>query len=342
MTSVRDFGFAIEHVETGKEMIRLAKLAEDLGYGTYWVPEDPFFRGPFTTMATIAAHTKHMRIGSQVINPIMRHPVSMAQEMSALDDYSEGRAVLGLGVGGKSWLDQLNCSVKRPLTTLRETIDIFQPLVRGDTVNHEGERFKASDVKLTIPPYRPKIPLYLGSLGPKCLQLCGEKCDGLLIALGASMAPHNISHFMDNLKIGVAKSGRDIKDLDITYMLTVSMSDNDRKARDHIKPVILTRQLYCLKNGHRAETALPDSFYQKLREYIDGAGDPLDLITDDIIDSQATAGCPERCKENIARLVEAGITSFTLADYSDYREGFSMDIESTMKEFQEKVMSEFL
>ena len=99
MSKVKDFGLAVSLKDTGKEMIRLARLAEDLGYGTYWASEDPCIRGTFTSMATIAAHTKKMRIGSCLLTAPMRHPVSLAMEMSALDDYSEGRAVLGLGVG---------------------------------------------------------------------------------------------------------------------------------------------------------------------------------------------------------------------------------------------------
>ena len=80
---------------------------------------------------------------------------------------------------------------------------------------------------------------------------------------------------------------------------------------------------------------------KKLIDYADhGAGNPLDLITDDVIDRYAIAGSPERCKERIARLVDAGVNSFILIDHSNY--GAVIDIESTMRVFQEKIMPEFL
>ena len=216
-------------------------------------------------------------------------------------------------------------------------------MIRGETVNHEGEQFQALDMKLSIPPYRPKIPTYLGTLGPKGVQFCGEKCDGLLLGGYVTMTPKSLSYYLDNLKIGAAKSGRNINDIDITYMVSVFMSDNDREERDRVKPFLLKHLLAMLRLGsvgHDSDRDLPDSFYHKLKEYADGAGDPLDLITDDIIDSHLIVGSPERCKENIAQLVDAGINSFILYDCAPY--GASMDIETTMRVFQDKVMSEFL
>lgn len=345
MTKVKEFSFSTEHQVSGREMIRLAKLAEDLGYGTFWVPEDPFYRGPFTSMATIAAHTTNMRVGSIVINPRIRHPVSIAMEMSALDDYSEGRAILGLSPGAM-WLNQLNiASQKQPLTTLRESIDIIQPLIRGETVHHESDLFTVSDVTLTIPPHRPNIPLYMGVRGPKSLQLCGERGDGLLLALTLPITTTNLSYTLENLKIGAARSGRDLSDLDITWMMTLSMSDNDREARDRVKPLVLRTLLANLENGggYKFENSeIPPSFYADLQKAVDGAGDPMDLITDDIIDRYAIAGSPARCKEGIARLVDAGINSFILTDYSNYGMPEPMDIETAMRDCQEHLMSEFL
>lgn len=336
MSKVKEFGFATQDQLTGKEAIRIAKLAEDLGYGTYWVPEDPHFRGPFVTAATMAAHTKTMRIGTCVVNPFKRHPVSIAQEMAALDDYSEGRAVLGIGSCNRTIIeDQLHIPFKKPLTALRESIDIIEQLIRGETVNYEGEVFKVSDVALSIPPYRQKIPLYPGVSRPKGLQFCGEYGDGLLIS-GMPFTEKTISYCMDNLKIGAEKNVRDISGFDFCCLMMLDMTDNNKEAGSRFKPLILTL-LKLMTPGTNFYTGLPDSFFEKLNTW---TGDPLDLITDDIVDMFVIAGSPERCKERIARLVDAGVTSFSLLDYTSY--GISIDIEAQMRLFSEKVMSEFL
>jgi alkanesulfonate monooxygenase SsuD/methylene tetrahydromethanopterin reductase-like flavin-dependent oxidoreductase (luciferase family) len=378
MGKVKDFGFMPITQKSGRELIRLAKLAEDLGYGTCWLAEDPYVRGPFTTMATIAAHTKKIRISTAVTNPNMRHPVCLAMELSALDDFSEGRAVLGMGAGGPFISNQLNLPWHKHTTTLRETMDIFEPLIRGETVNYDGDRFKVSGVSLTIPPYRPKTPIYLGSVGPKNVQLCGERADGLLLGLGMELGAKKLAYFRDNLTIGAAKSGRDISDLDVTLLMTLSLSENDKEARERVKPMILKTHLGWFRMAAKrvlsasynealcgaATSDLPASFYEALGEYLphyshidsswDGmsaltaddfkackAGNPLDLITDDIIDLYTIAGDPERCKERIARLAEGGINSFMVVDAGFYDKSLG-DIEPTMRMFQEKIMPEFL
>ena len=344
MGKVTEFGFMTEYQDKGSEMIRLAKRAEELGYGTYWVPEDPYYRGPFTTAATVAAHTKAIRIGTGIINPYIRHPVAIAMEMAALDEYSEGRAVCGMGAGGKTWIqDQLNIPAKKPMTMLRESIDIFQQLIRGETVNYEGDQIKLSDVKLSISPYRSKIPHYLGVAGPKSIQLAGETCDGYLIGAFEPITAKNIAYCRDNLTIGTNKTGRDINEIDVTCLMTLSMSKNDREALNQIKPLILKNLLHSVEVGYTnkyRESDLPDTFYKKLGEYARGIGNPLDLITDDVVDCYAVAGSPARCKDRIEELVEAGVNSFVLVDYSNY--GASMDVEKTMNVFQAKIMAEFL
>ena len=247
MSKKIDFGFLTQHQEKGSEIIRLAKLAEDIGFGSYWVPEDPYYRGSFVTAATIAAHTKKMMIGTSVINPFLRHPVAIAQEWAALDDYSEGRAMLGIASGAPQFLkDQLNLPWKKPLTAVRETVDISEKLIAGEAVNYEGELFNISnpkmafesffsEVKLAIPPYKSKIPIHLGASGPKFLQFCGERLDGLILGLGVPVNPKSMSFVDDNLKIGAAKTGRDVNDIDITLLMTLSISENDQEARDRMK-----------------------------------------------------------------------------------------------------------
>lgn len=357
-----DFGLLTQHQEKGSEIIRLAKLAESLGFGTYWVPEDPCYRGSFVTAATIAAHTTTMRISTSVINPFLRHPVAIAQEWAALDDFSEGRAILGIASGGPSHLrDQLNLPWKKPLTAVRETVDIFERLIAGEAVEYDGEIFQisnpeglniggnSSSVKLNFPTYRAKIPVHVGASGPKFLQFCGERLDGLIMGGLTSVSDASLSYIKENLSIGAAKSERDVNDIDISWLMTLSISEDDQEAREHIKPFIATYLVKAFDNGGRdnleSRDGLAISYLEKLSDYAKGGGNPADLISDDILDSYAVSGSPERCKEQIAKLIDAGINSFILVDFTNYGRkygGVSFDVESMMKLLSEKVMPEFL
>jgi len=100
MAKVNEFGVAFE-APKARDFISAAKLAEQLGFGTFWVPEDPVFPGAFATASAIAANKRKIKIGIGVPNPWTRHPIQTAMELAALDDVSEGRAVLGLGASVK-------------------------------------------------------------------------------------------------------------------------------------------------------------------------------------------------------------------------------------------------
>src|SRR5438034_1493946 len=104
MAKVRDFGVGFESLGA-REFIAHAKRAEEMGFGTFWVPEDPFMRGAFTLAAAVACSTSKMKIGLGIINPYTRHPSLTAMEFAALDELSGGRAIMGIGTGIRDWIE---------------------------------------------------------------------------------------------------------------------------------------------------------------------------------------------------------------------------------------------
>ena len=73
MAKVREFGVGFENLHP-REFAAHARRAEELGFGTFWVPEDPFYRGAFTLASAIACGTSKIKIGLGIVNPYMRHP----------------------------------------------------------------------------------------------------------------------------------------------------------------------------------------------------------------------------------------------------------------------------
>lgn len=361
-----EFGLLTEHQESGREIIRLATLAESLGYGSYWVAEDPFYRGPYVTAATIAAHTKTMKIGTAVTNPLTRHPVVMAQEWAALDDFSEGRAVLGISAGGSILSEMFSLPRKKPLTMVKEAVEIIERLIAGEAVEYDGEVFQLSSLKnvdgwphntaprLTIPSYRQKIPIYLGAQGPKSLQYCGEHLDGLIIAGGASVNEIALANLRKNIRIGANKSGRDVREVELPWLMTLYISDDDEMARRDSKQYIankLVNEVSLVEAlGRRLDLmceqwGLETSYIDELVGRVKKGGNPVDLVTDEVVDSFIVSGSPERCKEQIKTLVERGITEFVLTDMTPYIKPLdcqAYDIEPSMKLFADKVIPEFL
>ena len=211
MAKVREFGVGFESPHA-REFVALGKRAEELGFSTFWVPEDPFWRGAFALASAIACGTSKIKIGLGIVNPYTRHPALTAMEFAALDEVSDGRAILGIGAGLKDWIEgRLKIPYTRPTAAMRETVEIIRRIFRGEDVTYAGRVFSPERIKLSFKPVRAEIPIYLGILGPKNCELTGEIADGLLLSVMSS--PAYVKFAMDHVRRGLAKSGRDAQRL---------------------------------------------------------------------------------------------------------------------------------
>jgi probable F420-dependent oxidoreductase len=94
------FGVGIGHVVSRAELAEKARKIEALGYDTLSFPDHLTDRiAPMPALVSAAAATSRLRIGTQVLNNDLRHPVLVAREAAAVDLLSEGRLQLGLGAG---------------------------------------------------------------------------------------------------------------------------------------------------------------------------------------------------------------------------------------------------
>lgn len=98
MPKLKEIGLIADNTNA-RDYVAQAQVAERLGFDSFWVPEDYVYPGPFSVCAAIAATTSKIKIGTGVVNPFARHPVLTAMELAALDQISNGRAILGLGAG---------------------------------------------------------------------------------------------------------------------------------------------------------------------------------------------------------------------------------------------------
>ena len=310
MPKVREFGVGFESL-SAREFVSHAKRAEELGFGTFWVPEDPFYRGAFTLAAAVACSTSKMKVGLGIINPYTRHPSLTAMEFAALDELSGGRAIMGIGTGLKDWIGgRLKIPYTRPTAAMREMVEITRALCRGEEVSYAGRVFQTDRIKLSFKPARAEIPIYLGVLGPKNLEMTGEIADGLLLSVMSSAA--YVKFATEHLCVGLEKSKRDTTDFPVSAYILSSISENERAARDALRPFVAilisvmapqpTTPIFATA-GLAPETikAFGESFARGIV--------PKDMVTDSMIDTFTVAGSPARCRENMARLIEAGMNA---------------------------------
>lgn len=175
----------------------LARRAEALGYDAL-VVHDHLERqlAPIAALATAAAATTRLRIGSYVFANDFRHPLVLAREVATLDRLSGGRVLLGLGAGWRiPDYRQLGLPYDPPGTRierLAEAVGLVKRLLAGEEVTHTGRHYRFE--RATVEPrpiQRPHPPIILGGGGRRMLRLAAREADivGLLPQFDARGRP---------------------------------------------------------------------------------------------------------------------------------------------------------
>jgi 5,10-methylenetetrahydromethanopterin reductase len=114
-----------------------------------------------------------VRVGPAALNAQTLHPVEIAGQAAALDRASNGRAYVGVVTG--AWLEQLGLDEEKPLTRLREAVEVVRRLLAGDRSGFAGERFTlAPGAGLEYEPLRREIPLLIGTWRPRAANFAAE------------------------------------------------------------------------------------------------------------------------------------------------------------------------
>jgi len=309
MGNVKEFGLSFQNL-TAREFIATARRTEELGFGTFWVPEDYVHRGAFSVASAIAACTTSLRIGIGVLNPYTRHPVLTAMELGALEEISDGRAVLGMGASIAPWIEgQLGIPYVKPTTSIREGVEIIRALFRGEEFTYTGQVFQTTQARLNFVPPRIDVPIHLGVLGPKNLTMAGQIADGALLAV--LLSPAYVRYAVECIQRGTEAVGKDLASFEIGGLLTISISEDGLAAREAVKPFLATWiGLFSSQPGHPIFSCpgLPAKDIKPFGERLAKGESATDLVTDWMIDTFTIAGDPEHCRTRLAALVDAGLT----------------------------------
>lgn len=283
-----------------KEVLRAARLADDLGYHSIWIPEAWSYE-QFQLLTEIALATKQLRVATGIANVFSRSAGLLAMSAATLDEISEGRAILGLGTSGKNVVENFHgVPYEKPLTRLRETIRIAQTLWRGERLTPETSTlFDLRHFKLEMKPFRPKIPVYVASLQEKAIREVGRSADGWL----PTFWPYE--HLKDGIALlaeGAREAGRDPKEIDVAPFVAVIPLPDVALARSMIKPLVsfyiggmgvYYHALFC-RYGFAENANLVRDLYNEGKRREAAAA-----VSDELIDAIAICGPPEHCREKL-------------------------------------------
>ena len=171
----------VERVVRWPEYLAMARAAEEAGFDSIWLGDHLLFRGDgrpergpweaWTLLAALAAVTNRVSLGPLVACVGFHPPGLLAKMAATLDEVSSGRFVLGLGAGWNTTeFRAFGIPYDRPVTRFAESFAIIRGLLAGERPSLQGE-FCATDDAVLLPSPHRRIPLMIGSNGPRMLAL---------------------------------------------------------------------------------------------------------------------------------------------------------------------------
>jgi alkanesulfonate monooxygenase SsuD/methylene tetrahydromethanopterin reductase-like flavin-dependent oxidoreductase (luciferase family) len=284
-------------------IVRTARRAEELGFGELWFSEDCFFAGAFAGIAAALAATEELPVGLGVASAVTRHPALLAMECATLSRLHPGRFRPGIGLGVPFWLQQMGLMPPSPLGAVRECVDSLRRLLAGEELSADG-LFTFERVVLTHLPEE-ELPVYLGMVGPKGLELSGRIADGSVLSVLAGV--DYVRWARERIAAGAASADRSSHPHRVATYVLYSVDADGEAAREAVR----SATAFYLE-------AMPDNalsevygIQQQLQELL-ASGALADDLPPAWVEDLTVAGTPDEVADKIRRLLEAGSDSVCL------------------------------
>jgi alkanesulfonate monooxygenase SsuD/methylene tetrahydromethanopterin reductase-like flavin-dependent oxidoreductase (luciferase family) len=273
-----------------RDLLAWARRAEALGYDAVFVPES--YNDSLAYAQAVAHATDRLRVGTAITNVYLRHPTLLAQQAAAVQEFSGGRLVLGLGVGHRAVNEPLGIDMGDPLARMREVVGVLRSAwVKGP---HQPR-----------PVERP--PLVLAALRAPMIELAGEIADGAIFNLfPLARYPRALAA----LRRGAARAGRDPSTLAVWHFTTCWVSDDRAAALGEAKRMLARYANLPFYGRMLAEAGFADEVAR-----VGAAWRARDVaaaeaaVSDAMADAVTLAGEPARCRDRVAAYRAAGATA---------------------------------
>ena len=214
--------------DTLDKTVEWVQIAERLGIDMAFSAE-AWWSDAVTPLGYLADKTERITLATGIMQVTARTPAMTAMTALTLHDLTGGRFVLGLGASGPQVVEGLHgVRYAKPLTRLKETVDICRMIFRGEKVRYDGKVFQLplpdSEGKAIGIAHEPtEIPIYLATLGPNALKFTGAAANGWL---GTSFSPDHPEAHMDYLQAGASETSRSLTDINLCVSVRVEIGEN--------------------------------------------------------------------------------------------------------------------
>ena len=286
-----------------EQILSFAQKAESLGYDSLSVNDHVVFRTSWldaiSTLSAVAAITNEIKLGTSILNIVVRNPVICAKALSTIDILSSGRLfAVGVGPGShKGDYDICGIPFEERWKRFTEALQVLQIVWKNNNkeqknstlTNYSGRYYRFEKVSVQPKPFqKPHPPIYIGSWGSSeaGLKRVAKYGDGWMASA------YNITPDKFKVKWKILLSyrqalGKDIQSFENSVMSMFGYIDNDRNRAHRMAKDVLSPAL----------------------------GRPTEEL-----ESLLLFGSPDHCLEKIRALSEAGVKRIHFWPVSDYLE----------------------
>src|SRR5215207_8047248 len=225
----------------GDEALQIVQTAERAGFDSVWAAES-YGSDVVSVLAWLAPQTETIKLGAAIMQVPARAPAAAAMAGCTIDALSGGRFIFGFGPSGpqvsEGWY---GVPYAKPWGRTREYVEIVREIVaRRDRLTYEGEHYtlplpegEGKALKLNIHPMRDRIPIFLGAIGRKSVELTAEIADGWIPIFSSPGAFQET--WAEHVEAGLATGGRSRDELEISPTLQIAIDGDLETARNVVK-----------------------------------------------------------------------------------------------------------
>ena len=291
-----------------RDNIRLSQKAEEFGFDSVWgndhistqhyvrdeFPSPPNYYAPLLVLAAIAENTKKIRVATALLVVPFRHPVIIAKELATLDRLTNGRIIIGVGIGAyreefEAMTGEKSKKVNRG-RYLDECLEVLHKIFTEDVVTYRGEYLDIQSLQSYPKPVQKPFPFYIGGNSPQGRERTARFGTGWLPAF---LTSQEIKSAVEEIRGYCQKIGREFKDFDIAPQFGVAIGKTHEEAMAKFKRSQVYKHFVSLSKSTMKNQDIG------------------------LVAERHLIGSPDQILERIAEFTEAGVTTFSALLFAD-------------------------
>ncbi len=300
----REISIAFQTDKTVQHYINLAKFVDAYDFDAVTVYCDAPYHPSYSPLLLMAPHIKRARLGPAAVSPSRIVPLDIAANTALLSQLAAGGVYIGISRG--AWLaDHGIKEIKPSITAVKEAAEVVRYLLEGGRGGYDGQIFQIAEH--VVSPYRlpERVPILIGTWGPKLAGIAGELADE--VKIGGSANPDVVPVIADYIAAGEEHAGREPGTVAIV-MGAVSVVDEDRgQARLAARRSVA---LYLpIVSALDPTVEVDPEMVQRVQSHVNHQelDEAANIIPDDLLDRFAISGNVDDVVNQCQGLFEAGV-----------------------------------